>query len=286
MSHSPLAIGQQATLACILEVTVPKPGNVHRSADFPDMTFQDFLLSAVAIGPAMQNAANVPLGQTVLDSVQATRTVVSTNTNLGLVLLLAPLAGMTRVDAVTSPHIGDLLSHTDADDCRMVYQAIRMAKPGGMGTAEAADLADTAPPSLVDAMALAADRDLIARQYANQFQDLFEFAVPALQEALEKYSFSDAVIQTHLKLMHEYPDTLIARKLGEEVANQAAALAGRVLKSGEPGDQTYLSELSDLDFWLRADGNRRNPGTTADMIGAALFVCLRRGTIRLPFETL
>jgi triphosphoribosyl-dephospho-CoA synthase len=84
--------------------------------------------------------------------------------------------------------------------------------------------------------------------------------------------------------MHEFPDSLIERKCGREVARHAAALAGQVLQMGQPHDEDYLQALADFDFWLRADGNRRNPGTTADMIGASLFVCLRKGTISLPLN--
>lgn len=274
------SIGQIATAACILEATIPKPGNVHRSADFDDMTFHDFLLSAVAIGPAMEAAAERRLGQTVLQCIQATRQVVSVNTNLGLVLLLAPLASARVNEREGVRHV---LDQTDGDDCRQFYEAIRLASPGGMGTSDQADLTGEPPGNLIEAMELASERDLIARQYAHGFEDLFEFAVPTLEAGLENLSLTDAVIWTHLKLMHQYPDSLIARKLGLDVAQQSAAMAGRVLQTGSPGDSGYLRELSDLDFWLRADGNRRNPGTTADMTGAALFVCLRRGTIRLPY---
>ena len=88
-----LSIGQCATMACMLEATAAKPGNVHRGADFDDLTYLDLLMSGVAIAPAMEAAASgTSVGKTILDAVRATRAVVDTNTNLGIVLLLAPLA--------------------------------------------------------------------------------------------------------------------------------------------------------------------------------------------------
>ena len=91
-----LSIGQCVSLACLLEVSAPKPGNVHRGADFEDMTYVDFAISAVAIAPAMENACRHGVGRTVREAIQATRAVIQTNTNLGTVLLLAPLAAVPR----------------------------------------------------------------------------------------------------------------------------------------------------------------------------------------------
>ena len=273
-----LTVGQAATLACLLEVSVPKPGNVHRSADFHNMSFHDFVISAVAIGPAMQRAKNCRLGQTVLDSIQATRQWVNVNTNLGLVLLLAPLAS---VDSFDSHTLSQFFSDCDETDSQQVYQAIRLAGAGGLGSPESDDVAGPPPKDLLQAMRAAADRDLIARQYASGFADLFEVVVPMLETRLQQgHSLTDAVIWTHVNLMVQFPDSLIARKNGAVVASQSAMLAEQVLQAEQSSKQEYLQALSDLDFWLRSDGNRRNPGTTADMIGAALFVGLQKGTIR------
>ena len=110
---STLSIGQCATLACLLEVSAPKPGNVHRGADFEDMTFVDFAISAVAIAPAMENAVRHGVGQAVWEAIQATRALVRTNTNLGTVLLLAPLAAVPR-DAAAATRCPAGPGHADA----------------------------------------------------------------------------------------------------------------------------------------------------------------------------
>jgi len=166
-----LSIDQCATFACICEATAPKPGNVHRGADFEDLSYPDLLAAAVAIGPAMEMAATRRVGTVVLEAVRATRAVISTNANLGTVLLLAPLAAVPRT-ARLGDGIGSVLDRLEPADARDVYEAIRLAKPGGMNRVAEADVNDAAvppPASLLDAMRLAADRDLVARQFVNGF---------------------------------------------------------------------------------------------------------------------
>src|SRR5262249_3943909 len=131
-----LSIGLCAQAACILEVTARKPGNVHRFCDFDDVTYLDFILSAAAIAPVLETARQRRVGETVLEAVRATRQVASTNTNLGIVLLLAPLAAVPPEEDVTTG-VRRVLEGLDVDDARLVYQAIGLAAPGGLGeTAE------------------------------------------------------------------------------------------------------------------------------------------------------
>ncbi len=270
-----LSAGQLATLACMLEVTIPKPGNVHRGADFADTTLQDFLTSAVAIGPAMDRAGNCPLGITIWDAVRATRAVVDSNTNLGMVLLLAPLATVNCVDRAS---LTACIEASDARDCRLIYRAIAACRPGGLQCVDRHDVTSAdSPHHILQAMRLAVDRDMIARQYVNGFQEVLEFVLPAIHHGLQQgMDLVNAVIVAHLKTMCEFPDSLIARKNGLPLARAAGARAGYVLEQGGWNDAGYLSALEDFDFWLRSDGNRRNPGTTADLITAGLFAGLRR----------
>ena len=277
-----LSSGTLAQLACIVEATARKPGNVHPSEDFEDTTFLDFALSALAIGPAFDRAAGRGIGAMVLDAVESTRRVVATNTNLGMVLLLAPLAAVAR-EVPLREGVADVLSATTVDDARLVYRAIRLARPGGLGEAVAQDVTEEPTQTLVDVMALAADRYTVARQYAGGFAEEFDVGVPALHGALAAgRPLETAVIATHLRLMAEVPDTLIARKCGLDESREAARRAAGVLRDGWPDTTAGVRSCAGLDRWLRAKGHARNPGTTADLVAAALFVCLRDGTIRLP----
>jgi len=280
----PLTVGQCFTLATIMEATAPKPGNVHRGADFADLTYPDFLVAATLVGPLLDLAVELPLGQTVLSAVAATQTAVATNTNLGTILLVAPLAKVPRTASLREG-VGVVLNNLNAQDAADVYEAIRLARPGGMGKVESADVAGDPPNDLIAAMRLAAERDLIARQYAHGFQDVFDFAVPRLGAALEsRLSLSEAIVRVHLELMSQFPDSLIARRRGALAARRSADMAGAVLDAGEPHDEAYQRALADLDFWLRTDGHARNPGTTADLVAASLFVALRDEIITPPFR--
>jgi triphosphoribosyl-dephospho-CoA synthase len=279
---NPLSVGQCVALATLLEATAPKPGNVHRSADFEDVTYPEFVAAGIAIAPVMEAAAERPLGVTILAAVEATRRVTRRNTNLGTILLLAPLAAVPRTESL-SAGVAAVLGRLSADDARNCYAAIRLAAPGGLGHVDKSDVASTAPSDLIAAMRLAADRDLVARQFAEDFRQVFECVVPWLSEDLGAgLAPLEAIVHVHLRLMSQFPDSLIGRKRGEAVAQRSAKLAAKVLESGSPGSEAYYEALSDFDFWLRSDGHRRNPGTTADLVAAGLFVLLREGIMNEP----
>jgi triphosphoribosyl-dephospho-CoA synthase len=137
------------------------------------------------------------------------------------------------------------------------------------------------PPSdlrLVEAMRLAAARDRVARQYTNQFADVLRDIAPSIAEGVARgWSLSDAIVFTHVRQIAEHGDSLIGRKCGPQTAAAAAERARAVLDTGTPGDAAFEQTLARFDEWLRADGHRRNPGTTADLIAAGLFVLLREG---------
>lgn len=280
MPSSTHSIGTSATLAILWEVTAPKPGNVHRGADFEDVTYVDFIAAAVVSGPIVERTADLGVGRTVLEAVQATRAVANSNTNLGTLLLIVPLAAVPEGQPLASgirPAL-DGLTHTDT---RAVYEAIRTAVAGGLGERDEADVSQPPPADLqlVDAMQMAADRDLVARQYTNGFADVFRIADWIEEGTRRGLSRDDAIVHAHVRQLAHEPDSLIARKCGSEVAQHVQAMATRLLDSGGPGEEPYHSGLDDFDFWLRCDGHRRNPGTTADLIAAALFVLLREGRV-------
>ncbi len=280
----PSHLGLYAQMACIWEVNARKPGNVHRGRDFPDLTFLNFLTSAAAIGPVFDRAADQCVGQTVIDAVRATREVVATNTNLGIILLLAPLAAVSK-EQLAPTGIASLLDGLDVQDARLVYEAIRLANPGGMGRVCEQDIREQPTEALRQIMIRAAGRDRVAAQYANGFQDVFAIGLPGLDEGLKKRSgLEQAVIYCHLHLMAHLPDTLIARKLGLAEAQHAAALAKAVLKHHWPAHQAGQRALEELDDWLCREGHARNPGTTADLVTACLFVALRQEVLRLPLD--
>ncbi len=297
-----LTPGQIATLVCQLEVSAAKPGNVHRSADFEDATLIDFLNSGVALGHAidasLEPTHTVSIGQMILSSVEATTWVTNTNTNLGIILLLCPLAYLhgrgKSLDAKSLSQLFGALTPEDAED---VYAAIAKSGAGGLDVRTTDESArpdydvrveGSAPRDLLIAMEIAADRDMIARQYCTGFKDVFDFVLPAIEQGFERFQLlSSAIIFAHVKTMAQFPDSLIARKLGQQTAIQSAGYAQRAIDQFEQCAEDFTpfwASVSDLDFWLRSDHHRRNPGTTADLISAALYVGVASGRLKPPFR--
>jgi len=271
-------IAWAAQIACLLEVCAEKPGNVTRHKDFNDTCFEDFVISAAAIGPAFQRAADAPVGETIIQAVRATRRFVGGNTNLGIVLLLAPLAkaaGLDHSDALRLT-VGSVLRSLTVEDARLAYEAIRLAHPAGMGTVEQFDVRERAVDiTLREAMRKARDWDAVAREYATDFAITFEIGLTALRRILEQgVGMLEAVVQTFLSILAQVPDTLIARKRGIEVACEVSDRAGEVLELGGIFGDRGQKEVKRLDLTLRDEKHTLNPGTTADLVAAALFVYL------------
>ena len=277
-------------LACLLEVSAPKPGNVSPGRPFSDTRFEDFLASAAAIGMPFATLRHRPLGQTVRIAVDATARWVGVNTNLGMVLLLAPLAYAARACLVEgNAHVrlepGPLreclraqLQDTTIDDAREVYEAIRRASPGGLGRAEAEDVRDTPTRSLVEVMRLAQARDDIAHEYVTAFSITFDVVVPALSRARrDGLAWDEAVVETFLTLLAQRPDTHIARRAGSEAAAEVSRWAIRALQDGGVRSAVGRRTIEDMDRAIRDSRNLASPGTTADVTTAAIFVVLMSG---------
>jgi triphosphoribosyl-dephospho-CoA synthase len=274
------AVGLAATLACLLEVSAQKVGNVTPTRRFTDAAFDDFVLSALAIGPAVAAAAPGWVGRTVYRAVAATRRVTRTNTNLGIALLLAPIAAAWRSPAPGGlrRRLGRLLRGLSVADARWAYAAIRRARPGGLGRSRVADVRYPPAVTLREAMGGAAHRDAIAAEYASDFAVTFGVALPALRRAMRRgLSVLDAIAQAHLEVLGRAPDTLIARKAGLDAAAAVAARARGVLRAGGLHTARGQAAARRLDRDLRRDGNRLNPGASADLVTAALFVWLLSG---------
>jgi triphosphoribosyl-dephospho-CoA synthase len=281
-TDEPLDLFAQA--ACLWEATARKPGNVHRFADFGDLGYLDFALSAAAVGRVLAAAPQSAVGWTVLEAVRRTRAVVRTNTNLGILLLLAPLAKAAREPDLRTG-LARVLAELTVEDAELVYQAIRLAAPGGLGRAPEQDVSEQPTRTLREVMILAQGRDLIARQFANGFREVFEVGIPALEQGLrETATLEGAIIWTHLHLLAVCPDSLIGRKRGAAEAGEASRQALRVLKAGWPRTPSAWSAFRGLDAWLRGEGHGRNPGSTADLVTGCLFLALREGVLALPSD--
>ena len=274
---TPTEVGAAAQLACLLEASAPKPGNVSPGRPFHDTRYEDFLASAVAIGPAMSAAGDVSLGATVRAAIAATRRLTPRNTNLGIVLLLAPLCRAARQPGSTAlrERLHGVLAETTVADASAVYEAIRLAAPSGLGAAGAQDVAAPPTVTLREAMALAAERDRVAREYVTDFRVTFELAAPALREALAGgLAWTDAVVDAYLSVLASVPDSHVARKLGRSAAEAISGRAREVQALGGIRTAPGRAALESFDAELRDERNTRNPGTTADLTAAAIGVVI------------
>lgn len=277
------------------EVLARKVGNVHRFADFADTDLHHFLLSANLFGwVTREMLGTTPVGQFIRRACHFQRGQVIPNTTLGIVLLLAPLlrvcdekvyvrrmsSGPQLAEYDLRGRISNVLNALTIDDAAEVFRTIREINPGGLGDAPEQDVRSEPTVTLLEAMRLAADRDLIARQYANGYADVFDLGVPAFTDAFAKYgNVEAAVIACQLAWMAAFPDSLIARKRGLAVAEDVQQRVRHVLSLGGLGTPEGRRAGVELDAFLRSDGNKLNPGTTADLVAACLFVALRENKV-------
>ena len=281
MPLEPDRIAWAVHIACLFEVCADKPGNVTWGKDFWDTRFVDFMASAVAVGPALRDATHVPVGETILRAVRDTRRLVSTNTNLGMILLLAPVAkaaGLGHAQGLRAG-VSEVLAALTVDDARMAFEAIRLAAPGGLGDSDQYDVREAdVDVTLLEAMRVAQDRDTVAREYATDYEITFELAYTALRQFWEEgHKLSDSIVQTALTILAHVPDTLIARKEGAAVVQQVSHRASQVLQAGGAFTEQGRRALRRFDRSIRDERHRLNPGTTADLIAVTLFVFMTEG---------
>ena len=295
---TPEEIATAAQLACLLEVSAPKPGNVSPGRAFRDMAFEDFLASAAAIAMPMQRAGARSLGVTIREAVEATERWTRANTNLGMVLLLAPLAQAafrvkagdadtggtpeSRRDGVEvaalRSNVARVIDESTVADARDVYAAIRRAAPGGLGQAPEQDVADEPTLPLKEIMTMAAHRDDVAREYATGFETTFQLAVPALTRARQaELDWNDAIVETFLTVLAARHDTHVRRRGSEALAADVSRRAADALAAGGVRTEGGRRTIAQMDAALRAPDNLTNPGTTADLTTAAVFVVLLTG---------
>lgn len=295
----PLYVSRIAQIASVLEVSgYPKPGNVHRTRDFDDMVYEDFLVSGIVIGDTMHLAAGrgvelrdslnlsaIGLGELILRAVEDTGKWVSTNTNLGIVMLLTPLsaaAGMVDEGDLQGlrEQVNRLILQTTPDDAVNLYRAISAANPGGMGEHESLDVNDHASQqrildekiTLFDTLKMSSDWDLIARELTSGMPVTFNVGFPVFKATVREHGMNRAVVQTFLTILARFPDTLIARKYDEKIAEEVSEEAAEIVDRGGVLTEAGLKRVERFDRKLHSSG--LNPGTTADLTASSIMVGL------------
>ncbi len=269
----PPAVAAVVRAACITDVRAFKPGNVSFASPGHGMRAEDFVASAQVMSVAIAAPA-ADVGQRILRAVEATQAVVQFNTNLGIVLLCAPLVHAaigSSNELILCERLRPVLAGLDEYDAELTYRAIRMAKPGGLGRSDRHDVAQSPSVTLREAMGEASARDRIAHQYVTDYRDIFETGLPALEDGIARGLNREwAAVIVYLTFLARYPDSHVARKHGGEVAAsvslQARDLSQALERAGDPAQE--MPELEAFDRQLKA--RSINPGTSADMTVATL----------------
>ena len=278
--------GERTRWSIVQEASAFKAGNVHPLIGFDNMDFARFVAAAEAIGDAIDRSTALSLGQLVVQCTRAMLDVTGVNTSLGTILLLAPLiqyeiqceqtsdeclrSQMLRPEW-TGNSIQQWLQATSFEDSSQIYRAIASCKPGGMGSSQSMDILGPPPDSILKAMRLAAEHDDVALQYCNGYLEVARYARYLVSPEYRAMSLADAIRRLQLVILAERVDSLIARKCGLTVGREVQSRAGILMRSTY-GSALFEAEWKAFDEFLRSDGNRRNPGTTADLIATALYV--------------
>jgi triphosphoribosyl-dephospho-CoA synthase len=259
--------------ACVAELDALKPGNVHRYGEGHGMSVADFETSARVAAPYVAEPDS-SVGLRIRHAIEATAAAVGHNTNLGIVLLCAPLASAALASGggTLRKHLANVLETLSVEDAKESYAAIRLAKAGGLGTVEKHDLGSEPEVTLLEAMREAEGHDRIAWNYTHEFADIFVIGMPRLIQGRTRYGGHEwAVTDLYLSLLAAIPDTLVARKFGVNAATQVTENACKTLKAFVEAEtaEARVDALLTFDKALKDRGF--NPGTTADLTVATLF---------------
>jgi len=298
-------------LAILLEVNAPKPGNIHKNANFHKTNYEHFLASAVAVQPSLKTAATkgtqlaqkqihpnqIGVGNIIRNAVERINIWQhGGNTLLGTTILLAPIAaaaGKTLEEnhgklslTLLRKNIKTVTTNTTTKDAVAVYEAIDTAKPGGLGKTPKFDATNPDAKreiqktctTLFDLFKISAEYDSIAKEWVTNYRITFDIGYPTLRRELEtKNNINNAIVHTFLKILAEIPDTLIARKNGIKKAKEISTQAKQVLELGGLNTKQGKENLAKFDENLRDNENKLNPGTTADLITATLALHILTG---------
>lgn len=257
--------------ACQAELAALKPGNVHIHNANHRMTMDDFERSARVAAPHIAKLG-APIGSRIEAAMRATWDEVGKNTNLGILLLSAPLLAAAEIGGDLRGALAGVLMGLTIEDTKATYRAIALANPAGLGEVSDQDVRAEPTLRLIDAMALAADRDLIARQYVTNYALVFDRGVVHLA-GMEARGWSEdwAIASCFLDFLGAEPDTHIQRKLGRLIAGRvqraAASLSRKLIQADDPA--SLKDELLDVDNTLK--NMNINPGTSADMTVASFL---------------
>jgi len=294
---NPELIAKIGQISSVLEVSgYPKPGNVHRTRDFHDMVFEDFLISGIAIGDILKEAAThaleinnsisfkeANLGKYILQAVRETDKWVANNTNLGIIMLIVPIAMSASISKNLDElreNVNNLIFFSTVIDTIALYEAISIADAGGMGKQDDFDVnsSDSTQElieknlNIYDVLNISSSWDSLAMELTSKMPVSFDIGYPLFSKLKQEFSINLATVVTFLTILSQVPDTLISRKYGDEKAKEVSSLAMDVLELKDLDDDMieFNKKLAEFDDFLFE--NKLNPGTTADLTASSIMI--------------
>ena len=271
--EAPNPVAAAVWRACIEELEAPKPGNVSFASAGHGMTADDFVVSARCTADVL-GTPNISLGERVLGAVEATRAAAGCNTNLGIVLLCAPLAqaafGADRHRPLRAS-LARVLEDATVEDTERVFAAIRLAVPAGLGESGRHDVRGLAAAPLLAVMREAEQRDRVARQYTRCFEDVFDIGLAVLARSRARWPGPQAVVALYLTFLARFKDSHIQRKLGSVAAQRVRLEAQRLVERLETSESSEMDAEGLTRFDRSLKSRRINPGTSADLTVATLL---------------
>tara|TARA_B100001971_G_C18240082_1_gene570162 strand:+ start:1292 stop:2209 length:918 start_codon:yes stop_codon:yes gene_type:complete len=296
-------ISNCAQIACVLEATYPKPGNVNRFKEFQDTKFEHFLASAIGIGDATREATlrgfrirkeglkyrNLNLGKLILQAVRDSKKWHNgKNTNLGIAILLIPLSasyGLALGGKGTSQsnvrnELNKAIRNATTQDAIYFFRAVQLANPGGLGEVDTLDVMDdNSIREIIEEklnlhnILTFSNQNSIQQELTGKMHITYDVGYPKIMEVYNKTgNLNLATLNGFMYILASVPDSLIAQKKGAKVANKISLMAKKIIEEG-----VSLAEIKKFDKKIRMKDNSLNPGTTADLTASSLMVCLLNG---------
>jgi triphosphoribosyl-dephospho-CoA synthase len=260
--------------ACQLDIECIKPGNVNQSSGHHDTSCDDFIKSYMATSEIISSNDSL-LGEKIENSILVTKRIINKNTNLGIILLCSLFVQSLSIKKNLTLHEAIEIVVTEAthEDVSKLCNAIKLAQPGGLGSHSDYDVATKPDIALFDIMKISSKYDMISKQYALFFEDIFRFIIPALDNALSKINDKKlAISYTFLKILEKYPDSHICRKYGNKIAEKTSNEASDLIKilDGDTRHESWGKKLMSLDNHFKM--TRVNPGTSADLLVVSMMI--------------
>ncbi|MBD3405386.1 MAG: hypothetical protein GF411_04505 [Candidatus Lokiarchaeota archaeon] len=305
----PWTIASLGQLSILLEVSSPKPGNVNRLRRFSDTGYRHFLTSATLFSKGLYHAArrgfemrtekgdyeSIRVGELIHSSTKDVLTGLNKrNTILGTILLHIPLAiaagevigRKEKFDLVYfRDSIQRIIDSTTVQDTLDVYRSFQLTQVNEQKSHDWSQIHyryDISNPDvleniqsdsirLIELFRISSNVDSIAKEWASYFSITLNETFPYLRKTSTNLDdLEEGIVRSFIWLLSRYPDGLIVKKAGMEKAEEIMEIAGQIHLKYENGVNPE-EELEKLDKYLRKDGNVLNPGSTADLISAAIF---------------